>query len=423
VVPEGRRASSAPKRSAAKASAERAGSAGGDQPDGDRERRKRPKDRRARFVRAAAHLFRERGYPAVSIYDIGEAVGVSSAALYRHFANKEALLVAAYEESLEKVCSLEPQVDDGADTKELLQASMRAELAFAISDLDMAAIYLREARHIEKKPPQLLAAHRGYIKRWIELIRELRPELSPEEARFIVMSLSGITSSLLYYRLPLPAGRLVDVLSRAGVAAVLTPPEHVAETAPPPEPEPGDDSARRERILAVALRMFRQYGFHGVSIDTIGDAAGITGPSVYRHFESKEKLLEAGFDLGYQQIMASAHRALDVANSREEALHLLIDSYVERAIENADLVAVYMTESRALPSDRERAVRRNQRNYVNEWIAVLEKVRPDLSEAEARVLVQAAIGMLNLGGQNTRHLPDAFVRSTLTAMATGALAS
>src|SRR5215510_10797531 len=50
-------------------------------------------DRRSQLIAAAERLVAERGFLAVRLEDIGAAVGVSGPAIYRHFPNKEALLV------------------------------------------------------------------------------------------------------------------------------------------------------------------------------------------------------------------------------------------------------------------------------------------------------------------------------------------
>src|SRR5579885_1675673 len=50
-------------------------------------------DRRLQLLSAAERLFAERGFLAVRLEDIGAAAGVSGPALYRHFPNKETLLV------------------------------------------------------------------------------------------------------------------------------------------------------------------------------------------------------------------------------------------------------------------------------------------------------------------------------------------
>src|SRR3954453_16558420 len=47
---------------------------------------------REQILRAAAHLFAERGSRAVGVDDVGAAVGVTGPAIYRHFASKDAML-------------------------------------------------------------------------------------------------------------------------------------------------------------------------------------------------------------------------------------------------------------------------------------------------------------------------------------------
>ena len=47
----------------------------------------------SQLIAAAERLVAERGYLAVRLEDIGAAAGVSGPAIYRHFPNKEALLV------------------------------------------------------------------------------------------------------------------------------------------------------------------------------------------------------------------------------------------------------------------------------------------------------------------------------------------
>ncbi|MCP5181656.1 MAG: TetR/AcrR family transcriptional regulator [Pseudomonadales bacterium] len=49
----------------------------------------------------------------------------------------------------------------------------------------------------------------------------------------------------------------------------------------------------RERILAIAARLFRQHGYDGVGIDTIMGEAGLTRGGFYAHFASKQALFEA----------------------------------------------------------------------------------------------------------------------------------
>src|ERR1700750_804098 len=51
--------------------------------------------------------------------------------------------------------------------------------------------------------------------------------------------------------------------------------------------------SRRDEILEIAVGLFAARGYHGVSMDDIGAAAGVTGPALYHHFAGKEAMLAA----------------------------------------------------------------------------------------------------------------------------------
>jgi AcrR family transcriptional regulator len=48
---------------------------------------------------------------------------------------------------------------------------------------------------------------------------------------------------------------------------------------------------RREQLVTAAARLFAERGFHGVTIEELGAAVGISGPGFYKHFASKDAVL------------------------------------------------------------------------------------------------------------------------------------
>ena len=54
--------------------------------------------------------------------------------------------------------------------------------------------------------------------------------------------------------------------------------------------------ARREQILDVAIDVFGRAGYYGASMNDIADAAGVTKPVLYQHFDSKSDLYAALLD-------------------------------------------------------------------------------------------------------------------------------
>src|SRR3982750_2733104 len=62
--------------------------------------------------------------------------------------------------------------------------------------------------------------------------------------------------------------------------------------------------SRREEILEIAVGLFATRGYHGVSMDDIGAAAGVTGPALYHHFAGKEAMLAAALIPVSEQLLA-----------------------------------------------------------------------------------------------------------------------
>ena len=175
-------------------------------------------------------------------------------------------------------------------------------------------------------------------------------------------------------------------------------------------------------LLTAATGLFRRHGFSGVGIDEIGAAAGIAGPGVYRHFRNKEELLAAAMARAREPLAAGVTRALAGATPRQ-SLDRLVSSYVDIAVDNEDTIAVYLNESRALGDTRRRAVRRDQRSYLDEWVMVVSRLDPDTDRPvdEVRAAVHGAIGLVNGYAEGRVRAPLDVVRPLLVAMSTRAL--
>ena len=75
-----------------------------------------------------------------------------------------------------------------------------------------------------------------------------------------------------------------------------------------------DAPTRREQILKEAARLFAERGFHGVGVDEIGAAVGISGPGLYRHFAGKDAMLaELLVGISGQLLTGGRRRAAEAA--------------------------------------------------------------------------------------------------------------
>ncbi len=143
---------------------------------------------------------------------------------------------------------------------------------------------------------------------------------------------------------------------------------------------------------------------------------------MYRHFRNKDDLLVATMRRAGEQLAGSMSAALAASTDRE-ALDRLVRSYVQIAIEHADTIAVYLAEVESLSPGPRRAVRRDQRAYVDEWQSLVTRLAPTLDADEARVAVHAAIGLVNGYADGRVRPPDDIAATVLVSMTTDAIAA
>lgn len=183
--------------------------------------------------------------------------------------------------------------------------------------------------------------------------------------------------------------------------------------------------SRREEILDLAVELFAARGYHGVSMDDIGARAHITGPALYHHFKGgKEAMLaEALTPVSQRLLDGGREHAARHADDPRRALRALVEFHVEFALTSPAVIAVQLHELDRLPDEPRRQIRRLQRSYVEEWVNVLCRLRPDLSAESARVLAHAAFGLMNSTPFLGRETPDErdHVAELLVRAAMGAL--
>ncbi|MFD3657376.1 SACE_7040 family transcriptional regulator [Streptomyces sp. 24-1644] len=186
---------------------------------------------------------------------------------------------------------------------------------------------------------------------------------------------------------------------------------------------------RREQILREAARLFAERGFHGVGVDEIGAAVGISGPGLYRHFPGKDAML-AELLVGISERLLDGGRmrvSQDAAagdGSPESLLDALIEGHIDFALDDRPLITLHDRElDRLREADRKR-VRQLQRQYVEVWVEAVRALYPALAEAEARMTVHAVFGLLNSTPHLTGALPDRDATAALLhRLARGAFAA
>ncbi len=173
---------------------------------------------------------------------------------------------------------------------------------------------------------------------------------------------------------------------------------------------------RREQILDVAARLFAERGFHGVSVGDIGKAVGVSGPALYKHFESKDAVLAEMLVAISERLLSEGQERVAQANGAADALASLVDWHVEFALAQPSLIVVQDRDWQSLPAEARERVRSLQREYVDLWAHQIRLKHERLTVGEARSMAHATFGLIN----STPHsslLPPAAMRDLLGRMA------
>ena len=199
---------------------------------------------RRRILDAAAGLFRQNGYAAVSLRDIAGAVGLKTGSLYYHFDSKERLIeeildlgtAGAMGAARAAVEALGP----GADPLDRLEAAFAAHIGFLHQEENFASANLKILHQV---PPAIRERHvrqdrayGGFIAGLIDEIADAR-SLAPGVDRSVLRMLcfGALNWSISWFdpqgRNPAEIAGQLRMLVRRGALAV-------PDTTPRPPPPP-----------------------------------------------------------------------------------------------------------------------------------------------------------------------------------------
>ncbi|MBM3307213.1 MAG: TetR/AcrR family transcriptional regulator [Candidatus Eisenbacteria bacterium] len=130
--------------------------------------RKRVGNKRERIIAAAARFFGEKGYHNTTTAEVAEAAGVAAGTIYIYFSSKEELLVAVFEEFLDKhMASLREGVEREPGPEAKLRRLIVLGLELMQENPDSARIFLSQLRQstamIKMVAKRSSRAYRGII--------------------------------------------------------------------------------------------------------------------------------------------------------------------------------------------------------------------------------------------------------------------
>ena len=188
-------------------------------------REQRKAERRQQLLDAAASLFAERGFTSVRLEDLGAAVGVSGPAVYRHFPNKEAVLVELMVGISEYLLDGgRAVVDRGGVAVDTLSDLVEFHLDFAF---DTPAFIRIQDRDLQSLPEgarrKVRRMQREYVELWVGVLVAVDSTSNEADARTAAHGVFGLINSTPYSAGRSPSRTARPVLRAMALGALGVP--------------------------------------------------------------------------------------------------------------------------------------------------------------------------------------------------------
>nr|WP_218042056.1 TetR/AcrR family transcriptional regulator [Streptomyces abyssomicinicus] len=376
----------------------------------------RPRNRRQLIVEAAGRVFSERGYHRASMEEIAACVGITAAALYRHFPNKYALFAECADVMADRLVAALDDVPAGAPPADLLAAVTRVTVAHRSS----GGVYRWEARYLKPEDRRRLAVKFG---RLVGRVDEAVQRESPlPDDRLRAVAALGAVGSITMHHTSIAQRRAEELLLASALDVAATDPATAPGAARPVRlPAQPVPRTRRAEILAAAIPLFARDGFASVTNGQIAEAVGLAPSALYRHYPGKVDILAAACLQAAGLLAQGVEQTLQGVSGPREAVVALAATYVAYSFEHTELNSVAEAELAGLPAELRRPLVLAQREHIAVWEQQLRLVRPDLDPRQARVLVHAGFGVAVEAGRRLRWRDGGDRRDAVTALVVGAL--
>jgi AcrR family transcriptional regulator len=380
--------------------------------------RRRPKDRKAQIARASAEAFSALGYYGVSMEAIASRVGISAAALYRHYSSKYELFRDAVLGLGQQLVECTAFADDtpSDDPEEVLHHLVAALIDTAMANRESGGLYRWEGRYLRGDDQATLNAQMRTVHHRIQRpLTRIRPELTSRQRWTLSTAVLSVIGSIVDHRAKLPAIQVRALLAELAGAVLAAEPPQVDDAAVEPTPSTIAviEISKYEALLNESMRLFNLQGYRDTSMEDIATAVGMPASGIYKYFSGKSDILAAAFRRAADRLSAELSGITSTVPDREDALTAVIDAYVARSFEQPELDYVYYTERLNMTPGDQKILRNLQRSTVEAWVELVVSVRPEWTPGQARFAVHAAMSLVIDLGRLMRYRNSAQTRATV----------
>ncbi len=186
-----------------------------------------------------------------------------------------------------------------------------------------------------------------------------------------------------------------------------------------PESRPTRPRDRRQTIAGNARRLFAERGFSAVRMEDIAAATGVTPRAVYRHFESKQRLLSE-IVRDSQQLFVDALVGVPDGPAEPHAgedLSAVLDRLVAASLASAHFAVLWQREARHLAPEDVGPIRDRLTGMAGVIAARIRQEQPGFEPAQAEIRAWAVLAIVSSPGHSDPALSQTESQAALADMA------
>jgi AcrR family transcriptional regulator len=132
-----------------------------------------------------------------------------------------------------------------------------------------------------------------------------------------------------------------------------------------------DTQVRQEQIAQAAMNLINTAGMNGLSIARVAKRVGLVPSAIYRHFESKDQVIDAVLDLIFDRLMDNVSKACRATNDPFERLKLILTRHIRLILENHAIPRIIFSEE-VYSGNIDRKAKLNRK--IGRYLAEISKI-------------------------------------------------
>ncbi|MBP8671922.1 MAG: TetR/AcrR family transcriptional regulator [Sphingobium sp.] len=311
---------------------------------------------RERILDAATHLLNQRGISGMTLQEVAEQLGLKTTAVTYYFRYKEQLIVAVFEDSLQRLSAMAEEAGQASTPRERVSRYLEIwfdHYAAAMRNETRPMAILSELRALEG------GAREKLIGSYQDIFRAVRNLLGPtdttEQKLRLTVRAQMLNEAIFWAAIWLKQYDIADFdtvrrqflqILEGGIATASA----NLRPATPPADKAVATTDSYSSFLKIATRTLNEVGYKGTSIDRIAAELNLTKGSFYHHLPTKHDLILQCFHSSYQRLRDLNEQAMQAGYNAWETLLSVIAQALKAQFE-ADYPLLRTTAFQALPGN------------------------------------------------------------------------